>query len=185
MAPPRKEIVSSRSFGSMVMTEGELGESISTYTARAGEKLRGQRSLCGAVHVFVQTNRFREQDEQYSNGITIPLVEPSADNRVLAGAALHGLSMIFRDGFKYKKAGIMLMDLQPDIQRQGVLFDAAPDRARSVRAMAVLDALNERFGRDMVDLGSAGLVRRWAMLSENRTPRYATSWTELPRVSAN
>ena len=184
VAPPRKEIVSSRSFGSVVMTVAELGESISTYTARAGEKLRGQRSLCGAVHVYVQTNRFREKDEQYSNGITIPLVEPSADNRVLAGAALHGLAVIFREGFKYKKAGIMLMDLQPDTQRQGVLFDAAPDRARSVRAMAALDALNERFGRDTVHLGSAGLARRWAMLSENRTPRYTTNWSELPKVRA-
>ena len=184
VAPPRKEIVSSRSFGAMVMTAAELGESISTYAARAGEKLRGQRSLCGAVHVFVQTNRFREKDEQYSNGITIPLIEPSADNRVLAGAALHGLAVIFREGFKYKKAGIMLMDLQPDTQRQGVLFDAAPDRARSVRAMAALDALNERFGRDTVHLGSAGLVRRWAMLSENRTPRYTTNWAELPKVRA-
>lgn len=184
VAPPRKEIVSSRSFGTMVMTATELGESISTYTARAGEKLRGQRSLCGAVHVFVQTNRFREEDEQYSNGITIPLVEPSADNRALAGAALHGLAMIFRDGFKYKKAGIMLMDLQPDTQRQGLLFDACLDRTRSVHAMAALDSINQRYGRDTVHLGSAGLVRRWEMLSENRTPRYTTNWMELPKVSA-
>ena len=76
------------------------------------------------------------------------------------------------------------MDLQPDTLRQGVLFDAIQDKARSVRAMAALDALNERFGRDTVHLGSAGLVRRWAMLSENRTPRYTTSWTELPKVLA-
>ena len=185
VTPPRKEIVSSRSFGSAVITLAELGESISTYAARAGEKLRGQHSLCGAVHVFVQTNRFRDQDEQYSNGITIPLVEPSADNRVLAGAALHGLAMIYREGFNYKKAGIMLMNLQPDTQRQAVLFDAGPDRARSVRAMAALDAINERYGRDTVHLGSAGVARRWAMLSENRTPRYTTSWTELPKVRAN
>ncbi|WP_180278682.1 DinB/UmuC family translesion DNA polymerase [Janthinobacterium sp. 13] len=185
VAPPREEIVSSRSFGSMVMTAAELGESISTYAARTGEKLRGQRFLCGAVHVFVQTNRFREKDEQYSNGITIPLEEPSADNRILACAALHGLAIIFRDGFKYKKAGIMLMDLQRNTQRQGVLFDAALDRARSVRAMAALDALNERFRRDTVHLGSAGLVRRWAMLLENRIPRYTTSWGGgLPKVFA-
>lgn len=184
VAPPRKEIVSSRSFGTAVMTAAELGESISAYAARAGEKLRGQHSLCGAVHVFVQTNQFREKDDQYSNGITIPLAEPSADNRVLAGVALHGLSIIFRGGYKYKKAGIMLMDLRPDTQHQGTLFDAGLDRTRSVRAMAALDALNERFGRDTVHLGSAGVVRRWAMLSENRTPRYTTNWKELPTVLA-
>lgn len=181
---PRKEIVSSCSFGSMVMTAAELGESILTYTACSGEKLHGQHSMCGAIHVFVQTNRFREGDEQYSNGVTIPLVEPSADNSVLAGAALHGQATIFRDGFKYKKAGIMLMDLQPDTRRQGVLFDAGRDRTRSVAAMAALDALNERFGRDTVLLGAAGLLRRWAMLSENRTPRYTTSWAELPKFLA-
>lgn len=165
VAPPRKEIVSSRSFGSMVLAAAELCESISTYVARAGEKLRGQHSLCGAVHVFVQTNRFREQDEQYFNGITIPRVEPSSDNRILAGAALHGLAMIFREGFRYRKAGIMLMDMEPDTQCQGVLFDAVRDRARSVHAMAALDASNERFGRDTVHFGSAGVVRRWGMLS--------------------
>ena len=79
----------------------------------------------------------------------------------------------------------MLMNLQPDTQRQGVLFDAGQNRARSVRTMATLDALNERFGRDTVHIGSAGLTRRWAMLSENRTPRYTTNWQELPKVLAH
>lgn len=132
----------------------------------------------------MQTNWFREKDEQYSNGVAIPLVELSADNRVSAGATLHGLGMNFRDGFKCKKAGIMLMDLQPYTRYQGVLFDADPDRARSGRAMAALDALNDRFGRDTVHLGSTGLVRRWIMLSENRTPRNTTNWMELPKVRA-
>ncbi len=112
------------------------------------------------------------------------MVEPSADNRVLVGAALHGLTMIYREGFKYKKAGIMLMNLQPDTQRQAVLFDAAQDRARSAREMTTLYAINDCYGRDTVHLGSAGGVRRWAMLFENRTPRYTTSWTELPKVLA-
>ena len=92
--------------------------------------------------------------------------------------------MIYREGFKYKKAGIMLMNLQPDTQRQAVLFDAELDSARSVRAMAALDAINERYGRDTVHLGSAGAARHWAMLSKNRTPRYTTSWSELPKVLA-
>ncbi|TNC77698.1 DUF4113 domain-containing protein [Janthinobacterium lividum] len=103
---------------------------------------------------------------------------------MLAGAALHGLTLIYREVFKYKKAGIMLMNLQPDTQRQAVLFGAAPDRARSAREMTTLDVINDRYGRDTVHLGSAGGVRRWAMLSENCTPRYTTSWTELPRVVA-
>lgn len=184
VTPARKEIVSSRSFGSMVLTVEELAESVSTYIARAGEKLRGQQSLCGAVHVFIHTNPFRRTDPQYSNGVTIPLTEPSADNRVLTSAAFRGLGMIFREGFKYKKAGVMLMNLAPASFHQGGLFDSGITPRRSVAAMAALDELNQRYGRDVVHLASAGLVRRWAMLAENRTPRYTTRWDELPKAAA-
>lgn len=185
VAPPRKEIVSSKSFGAMAVSLAEVEEAISTYIARAGEKLRSQRSVCGAVHVFVQTNPFRQQDPQYSNGLTVPLIEPTDDNRILAGAALQGLSQIFRDGYQYKKVGVMLLDLAPNSIAQGTLFDAPRERENSVRVMAALDALNQRFGRDSVHLGSAGLAPRWAMRSENKTPCYTTRWDELPKAHAN
>ena len=185
VAPPRKEIVSSKSFGTMAVSLAEVEEAISTYIARAGEKLRSQRSVCGAVHVFVQTNPFRQQDLQYSNGLTVPLIEPTDDNRILAGAALQGLSQIFRDGYQYKKVGVMLLDLAPNSIAQGTLFDAPRERENSVRVMAALDALNQRFGRDSVHLGSAGLAPRWAMRSENKTPCYTTRWDELPKAHAN
>lgn len=184
VVPPRQEIVSSKSFGAMAVSLAELEEAVSTYIARAGEKLRAQRSVCGAVHVFVQTNPFR-QDPQYSNGLTVPLIEPTDDNRILAGAALQGLATIYRDGFQYKKAGVMLMDLGPDTARQGMLFDAPRARENSVKVMAALDALNQRFGRDVVHLGSAGLAPRWAMRADNKTPCYTTRWDELPKALAN
>lgn len=106
ISPPRKEIVSSRSFGELVNTLDDLAEAVSMYVTRAGEKLRGQQSLCGALHVFVQTNPFRQQDEQYSNGLTIPFTDPTDDTRTLAGAALQGLRAIYRPGYRYKKAGV-------------------------------------------------------------------------------
>lgn len=182
--PPRKEIVSSKSFGAMAISLMELEEAVSTYIARAGEKLRGQGSLCGAVHVFVQTNPFRGQDPQYSNGLTIPLIAPTDDNRVLAAAALQGLALIYREGFQYKKAGVMLMDLRDNTISQGALFDSQP-REQSVRIMATLDALNQRFGRDALHIGSAGLAHRWVMKAENKTPCYTTRWDELPKVYAH
>jgi len=185
VTPPRQEIVSSRSFGAMAVSLAELEEAVSTYIARAGEKLRAQRSVCGAVHVFVQTNPFRQQDPQYSNGLTVPLIEPTDDNRILAGAALQGLALIYREGFQYKKAGVMLMNLAPNTIRQGTLFDSPRERENSVRVMAALDALNQRFGRDAVHLGSAGLAPRWAMRAENKTPCYTTRWDELPKALAN
>jgi DNA polymerase V len=185
VAPPRKEIVSSKSFGAMATDIGALEEAVSTYITRASEKLRAQRSVCGAIHVFVQTNRFRQQDPQYSSGVTVPLLDPTDDDRILAGAALQGLKVIFREGYQYKKAGVMLMDLAPNTVDQGALFEALRQSENSVRVMAAFDALNQRFGRDTVQLGSAGLAPRWAMRAENKTPCYTTRWDELPKAHAN
>lgn len=182
--PPRKEIVSSKSFGAMVADIAELQEAVCTYLARGAEKLRAQASLCGAVHVFIHTNHFRPEDPQYANGITVPLIEPTDDNRLLARAALHGLARIYRAGFQYKKAGVMLMDLQPNTVSQGVLFEAPGSRENSVRVMAALDALNQRFGRDTVHLAAAGKAPRWAMRARNKSPCYTTRWSELPTALA-
>lgn len=184
VASPRKEIISSKSFGAMVASVDELAQAVTAYVTRAGEKLRAQGSVCGAVHVFVQTDRFRRNELQYSNGLTVPLIVPTDDSRVLAGAALHGLERIFIEGFRYKKAGVMLMDLSPKGMLQGVLFDEARPREPGVKVMAALDALNHRFGRDTVSIASAGLAHRWATRSDNKTPCYTTRWDELPKAHA-
>jgi len=149
----------------------ELGEAVSMYVARASEKLRGQQSLCGAIHVFIQTNPFRQQDEQYSNGLTIAFPEPSDDSRTLAGAALQGLRAIYRPGYRYKKAGVMLMNLSPNSVTQGSLFDSPKPWEETATVMAALDALNRRYGRDTLVLGSAGTGGRWAMKAGNKTAR--------------
>lgn len=185
LAPARKEIVSSRSFGQMVTTMEELSEAVSVYVSRASEKLRAQGSVCGAIHVFVQTNRFRERDSQYSNGVTIPFTQPTDDVRTLASAAIFGLHKIYRAGYQYKKAGVMLMDLAPHAVRQETLFDQERPREATAKVMAALDGLNKRFGRDAVHIASAGLGPGWATRAANRTPRYTTDWNELPTVHAN
>ena len=184
VAPARKEIFSSRSFGTLVTSFEELAEAVSVYIGRAGAKLRTQHSVCGAVQVFVQTNAFRRQDDQYSNGITVPLISPSDDNRVLTAAAIAGLRRIFRVEFNYKKAGIILQDLSPSTTLQTTLFDDAPSRNNATKIMGALDALNQKFGRDTLHLAASGLQPRWGMRSSHRTPCYTTRWEDLPRASA-
>lgn len=185
--PPRNEIGSSRSFGSKVFGMEDLSQAVATYTARATEKLRARQLFCGAVHVFLQTDRFRPDEPQYSNGLTIPLQQPSDDLRIFTAVALRALEDIFREGFRYKRAGVQLRDLRTSRLSQGNLFDepASGNGKGSERIMAALDAINQRYGKDSVQLGAAGIEKRWRTRCENRSPRYTTRWDELPVAHAN
>ena len=183
VAPAKQQIMSSRSFGIPVETIAELREAVATYIARAAEKLRQQGSVSAAVYIFVQTNRFKTDEPQYSCGVTVPLVDTSDDTMVLTRAAFQGLAAIYRQGFRYKKAGVMLTLLSNKAGRQETLFDDPASRAKSTRLMAVMDAVNREFGRDVLRSGACGVAQRWAMRSENRSPRYTTRWDELPVAS--
>jgi len=163
-----------------VTTLDELREAVASYLSRAAEKLRAQGSVSAAVQVYIQTNRFKESDLQYSEGLLVPLPEPTDDTRLLTQAAILGLGQIFRPGYKYKKAGIMLTLISDEAKRQDTLFDDPLQRAQSEKLMAAMDAINAQFGRDTVRAGANGTEKRWAMRSENRSPRFTTRWDELP-----
>ena len=183
IVPPKQQIMSSRSFGVPVESVAELSEAVATYIAIATEKLRLQASVAAALHVFVQTNRFKDNEPQYSAGRLVPLPEPSDDTLVLTHYALLGLKAIFRPGYRYKKAGIMLSLLSDKAARQESLFDDPEARVRSARRMAALDAINRQFGRDTLRSGASGTTRPWGTRSKNRSPCYTTRWDELPEVS--
>lgn len=160
IAPAKKQIISSKSFGEMVTTIDELAQAVSSYTSRAAEKLRQQNSVCSGVHVFIHTNPFRGQDKQYSNGVTVTLPDPSSDTRLLVSAALAGLQRIYRPGFFYTKAGIMLMEIGGKRLKQHCLFDDEAGEDRSDGLMDVLDRLNQSFSHGAVYLASNGVQNR-------------------------
>src|SRR5690606_25369200 len=108
-----------------------------------------------------------------------------ADTRVLTAWALKILKQLYRPGFAYKKAGIMLTDLQSAQLRQGSLFDAAAaNDERAARLMSTLDALNERWGKGVVRVATSGTQQTWAMRRERLSPSYTTNWDALPSVIA-
>lgn len=181
IAQPKQQIMSSRSFGRPVETIEELRESLASYLSRATEKLRMQQSVSAAVYVFIQTNRFNK-DEQYNAGLTVPMPEPTDDTLTLTAAALAGLEVIYRSGYRYKKAGVMLTLLSDKQARQMSIFDHAAVTQRSTKLMNVLDMINRDYGHGTVRSGASGFTQRWAMRNENRSPRYTTRWDELPVV---
>lgn len=177
----KKQITSSRSFGSGVKSLEHLMEAITLHVTRGSEKLRAQGSVARAIQVFIMTNRYRTQDPQYYRGITVTLELSSDDTRIILQAAAEGLRQIYRSGFNYAKAGIHLIDLTPKRLEPIPLWESSRPGGNLI---AVMDTLNDRFGSRTVGLGATGLSheRNWSMKRENKTPSYTTDWTELRRV---
>ena len=181
VTPDRKSIMASRSFGRPVTTFQELREAVSTYVARAAEKMRRQKLATAHLVVFVNTNRFKVDDAQYYGSKAVRLPVATADTgKLLKGAAL-ALAAIWKPGFSYKKAGVILLDLAPAVQVQGDLWDR-PDTLREAGLMTAIDKLNAHFGRDTVSYAASGRRRAWKLRSEFNSPRYTTDWNELLRV---
>jgi DNA polymerase V len=106
-----QQIICSRSFGAPATELSGLSEVVSQFASRVAEKARHQQSVAGAVHVFITTSPFRKNARQHSASVTVPLVRPTADTRLLIGAAVRALRGMYRPGFNYVKAGVMLVDL--------------------------------------------------------------------------
>jgi DNA polymerase V len=177
---PRQQIMVSRSFGNPVSTLDDLKESVSYFTTRAAEKLRGDGSMASSICVHIRTNPFKETDPQYDRSVVVPLIQPTDDTAKLVHAAIHGLREIYRAGFQYKKTGVMLMGLQPKGIHQASLFDDPVDDGKSSQRMQVMDAINRKMGKDTITLAATGVQRRWAMRRDRKSPNYTSSWDELP-----
>lgn len=186
VVPDKQQIMSSRSFGTLVYERADLEEAVASYIAKAAEKLRAQDSLAGGLQVYIRTNVFKPEVPQYHKGVTVPLPEATADTRVLTQWAIRILKRIYRPGFGYHKAGVMLLDLVPAANRQLALFDSqgAAGDARSCTLMAVLDNINQRYGRQTLRLAAEGVERSWQMRRGNLSPGYTTSWDGLPVARA-
>ena len=196
----KQQIMVSRSFGAAVTRGKGLASAVSEFVSRAAQKLRGQQSLAGTIVVFIRTSPFRADDPQYSGSAMVPLLRPTDDTADLVAAAITGLRRIYRSGFRYAKAGVMLIDLRPQGLWQGELdfsgdgdgdgeaspvpLAAAEERTR---LMTTVDELNRRFGRGSLALAGAALKRdrqAWGMKQERLTPGYTTVWDDMPIVRA-
>ncbi|RRS01204.1 Y-family DNA polymerase [Aquabacterium soli] len=187
MASPRQEIACTRSFGQTVSELRPLIEAVSSYASTAGEKLRKQQGLAGAVRVFAHTSPFRP-GPRYARSMVVPLRRPTADTSELVTAAVKGLQAIYEPGHQIAKAGVMLLDLiQADKLLQGELNLEPEERPDRTRLMTAVDAVNNRYGKGCVHVattGSTGRPSEWSMKQERLTPQYTTRWADMPIVRA-
>ena len=183
--PPKKEIACTRSFGQPIRDLQALEQAVSTFASMAAQKLRRQASHTAHVLVFIHTSPYRK-GPQYARSITVPLLRATSDTVPVVNASLAGLRRIYRSGYAFIKAGVMLLDLHSAKLRQGEL-DLEPQEAEDStreRLMGVLDELNQRYGRGAVKLACAGVEATgertsWAMRQERRSPAYTTCWEDM------
>lgn len=179
----KKTICTSRSFGVTLTQFHAVAESVAHFAASGALKLRQQNSVAGGLLVFLHTNPFAKEKPQYYNQLYVPLSVPTNDTTELVHFAVQGLSGIFKEGFSYKKAGVILSDISDEFPKQTDLFDTRA-RARFSSVMKVMDSLNNRYGRMKVRVATQGFGRQWKMKNEQLSPCYTTNLDEIVIVNA-
>lgn len=176
----KKQLVTSRSFGAKITDFAAMREAVSSYTAKAASKLRKERQLCQHLTVFIETSRYNSQQESYANAASVRLAEPTNDTKKLLQASLGLLKHIWKDGYRYAKAGAILNDFCPQETQQADLFLPIQEKASANKITKILDQLNKN--KQQVFYASEGTGKAWAMNRKHLSPAYTTNWQQLPKV---
>ena len=174
----KKSICTSRTFGYLVNNQSNLESSIAMYTVRCAEKLRAQHSSANIAHVFISTNPFRRDLQQYHNVQIINFPVATNDTGEMIKYILKGFRKIYRSGYQYKKAGVMLSGIISNNEVQGNLFDNK-NRFKSQKIMIVIDKINKKMGRDKIRYAAQGYSNKWKLKQKSLSPCYTTRWSDI------
>ena len=181
----KKGICTSRSFGKPVFSKIELKEALADYVSTCAAKLRKQKSAASYIWVYVRSYDLPDEDYHYSNWAQVKLPFPSTDTLEFIKYTGQALEKIFRAGFNYKKAGVVLTGIIPLNEIETDLFSSRKINNKKEKLMEALDKSNIRFGTKKLKIAASGLKQEWKMRSEMRSPDYTTDWKQLPVVKAN
>lgn len=177
--PDRKQIVCSRSFGATITEYNELAQAVSNFVHRAAEKMRKRNLEATLISVAVNTNPYSKTDKQYHQSGTIKLVPATASTKALTHHGLAILQTIYRSGYPYIRAGVILSGLSRKELHQCDVFDEFQED----RLALVMDEINLRFGRDSIVPGRLmGHFHHWKMRQANLSNAYTTDWGQLMEV---
>jgi DNA polymerase V len=181
MVPDKKAICTSRSFGEPQTDLRYLEEAVATFTVRCAEKLRTQRSAASQIMVFIHTNAFRADLPQYARNRVISLSPPTNNSILLVKAAGDALHSIFRKGYLYKKAGVIVTGMIPDREIQQDLFSGS-ETGKMQKLMESVDRLNRSGRSQVVKIATQGSGRKWKLRQEQLSPGYTTRWNEILEI---
>lgn len=180
LPPPKKGIISSRSFGKAVTQKEDIMEAGADYASLAAEKMRNQKSACRVIHTSISTNYFREEDRQYARGITEELPHSVSYPPEIVGIVRRQLEELFRPGYRYKKITVFLTEIEPAGREQLSLFYKEDTRHSAV--MEAVDRINSRYGRQTLHCQHKRPGSNWQMKRERLSPCYTTRWKDIPLV---
>jgi DNA polymerase V len=182
LIPPAKKVIcTSRSFGRDQTELEPLEEAVATYAARCAEKLRRQQSCAGQLMVFLHTNSFKKDEPQYAKNLVYKLPVATNSSIELIRYASAALRAIYKKGYRYKKAGVIVLEIVPEDRIQGSLFDCL-DREKQATIMRKLDEINGKYGRDTLKVAAQGLGQKWKLRQEKLSPCYTTRWSDIIKV---
>lgn len=181
LQPPKKAIATTRAFGKKIENFFFIQEAVATYAVRCGEKLRKQKSVANLLTVFIHTDPFNPNEKQFSTSKTITLSVASNNGIFLVNYALKALSMIFKKGYLYKKAGVIVDGLEPENGVQKDIFLEA-DTNEQKQLTEVIDRINRKYGRDKIRLAIQGTGKEWKLRQEKLSLRYTTNIDEVIQI---
>jgi DNA polymerase V len=182
--PPKQEICSSRMFGKRLTDIAPIKEAVATYTQRAAEKLRAQNSLCKKMRISIRTGMFNPDEPRYAQGALVELPYPTNDTLMMTRAATEAVDRIYREGFRYSKAEVLLLDLRQPGEFTDDLF-AVTQPCTTDRVMKVLDEINCRWGRGTVRSAAVPAEPDWGMRRNLMSQSYTTRLDQLWKVKCN
>ena len=181
--PPRQEICCSRSFGKRLRDLPPIQEAVASFATRAAEKLRQQNSVCRQIRVSLRTGMFNPEEARYANGALCQLPYPTDDSRLISQAAQQCLTSLYRPGFAYAKAQVLLLGLCQRNEYTTDLF--APEQpVRVDRLMGVLDQINGKWGRGTLHPARLQPAPEWRMRQELLSPAFTTQFSGLWQIAA-
>jgi DNA polymerase V len=178
----KKSIATTRSFEKEYTELKDIQERVSTFAVTCAEKLRKQGSCCNSIMVFVHTNFYKKDEPQYSKSIVVQTDYPTNSSIDLVKLATKGLKAIYLEGYSYKKAGVVVMELTPKDQKQLNMFVA--ENPKHEHLMNVMDKINKVSGNKVLKLACQDQKRNWKMKQEKLSPRYTTNLKEILVVKA-
>lgn len=180
----RKTIMSSRSFANPQTDFNAISGALLAFCDLAATKLRDQKSVTQRISVFLSTSPFKTIERQYKTHYTINLMAATDDIRTINHLANQCLKKLYKKGYSYKKVGVCLENLKENNQVQLSFLNDGPcfNQANSKKLMHIYDKINQRYGRSTLKTAANQLSKYNGTRAFYRSPRYTTSWHELPNV---